>query len=365
MSILPFGAVCASDYWGYQPELLGDSDLDGFVTAADASFILRYLVRLTKVSSNYQLAHMDTDENGEITAADASNILRYIVKLGKLPFDPNSTVTMPPRTATPIPSTSPRITPTPTPNIVTPSPTPTPFLDTEAGLILHADDPYFNRIYGFYSGINHSFTSAGTTYTLETNSTNSKDVIGWIYMQFYGKRIDGTNKTVTLDYPIMYRPELYYATHNEKGEYIVSGSICSLTNSLQVNNVIFGHNSRPNKWRFYDLHVLQNKINAETVNGKAPNTYDFVISLYGYYNWRVWAMYETPTNEPESTQIKNTSYNCENNITSWINYQLSRSEVDFQVPVDNTDKFITLETCADVHYTNVESRLYIFLVRMD
>ncbi|MDD3401094.1 MAG: dockerin type I domain-containing protein [Eubacteriales bacterium] len=365
MSILPFGVVWANDYWGYQPEILGDSNLDGVVTAADASLILRYLVHLVSINDNYQFAHMDTDENGQITAADASHILRYIVKLGKLPFDSSAAVTIAPSTATPVATTAPRVTPTPTAApTASPTPSPEPYLSSDAGLILHANDPYFAQIMNFYEGHSYSFTSGGTSYTIKTDSTHCKDIIGWIYMSFSGLRNDGTTKQVAINYPIMYAADLFYTTHNEDGDYIASGSISSLTNSLQVNNVISGHNSRPNKWRFYDLHTLQNKIKSEAFNGKSYQNYDFKISLYGYYDWRVWAMYETPADEPDSTQLKNLSYNCQNNVSQWIEYQLSRSEVDFQVSVSNTDKFITLETCGDIYDSDVQSRLYIFLVRM-
>lgn len=370
-AILPLGAVTTAD-WGYQPEMLGDANLDNDVNAADAALILRYLVRLEVITDGYQLACMDTDENGDITSADAAHILRYIVRLGTLP--PNgSCVPIPTAQPTALPSTSPRVTPTPTPKPTpSPVPTPTPELETSAGLILHANDPYHDKILRFYNNNNYTFTSAGTTHTLKTNSTHCKNIIGWIYMQFYGERLDGTRNTVTIDYPIMYGTNLYgsdyyYGTHNENGESRDSGSIYAIKNSLQVNNVISGHNSRTYKWRFYDLHTLQNKIKSEAVNGRASGQYDFTISLFGYYDWRVWAMYETTSIEPDSTQLYNLSYNCENNVTKWVNYQKGRSEVNFGVTVTSTDKFITLETCGDAydHDPTAQSRLYIFLVRVD
>ena len=63
---------------------LGDANLDGKVTAADAAEILRAVVGLTELSK--EAAYMaDVNEDGEVTAADASFILRAIVGLETLP----------------------------------------------------------------------------------------------------------------------------------------------------------------------------------------------------------------------------------------------------------------------------------------
>ncbi|MDO4565263.1 MAG: CehA/McbA family metallohydrolase [Clostridia bacterium] len=58
----------------------GDADLNKDVTAADASEILRYLVRLTTFNEE-QMLLADVTGNGEIEAADAAKILRWIVRL--------------------------------------------------------------------------------------------------------------------------------------------------------------------------------------------------------------------------------------------------------------------------------------------
>lgn len=59
---------------------LGDVNMDGEITAADASAILRYIVELEQLSSAQKRA-ADTNKNGIIDSADAADILRYIVKL--------------------------------------------------------------------------------------------------------------------------------------------------------------------------------------------------------------------------------------------------------------------------------------------
>ena len=63
---------------------LGDANLDGRVTAADAAEILRAVVGLTELSEEAALM-ADVNEDGEVTAADASFILRAIVGLETLP----------------------------------------------------------------------------------------------------------------------------------------------------------------------------------------------------------------------------------------------------------------------------------------
>ena len=60
--------------------LPGDANCDGRVSAADAAFILRSLVDLSKLSAE-GTANAEVNGDGEITAQDAAAILRYIVKL--------------------------------------------------------------------------------------------------------------------------------------------------------------------------------------------------------------------------------------------------------------------------------------------
>ncbi|MDO4564933.1 MAG: dockerin type I domain-containing protein [Clostridia bacterium] len=64
--------------------LLGDADCDGTVSSADASIILRHLVRLSELSEQGRL-NADVNEDGSVSAADSSAILRYIVRLDSLP----------------------------------------------------------------------------------------------------------------------------------------------------------------------------------------------------------------------------------------------------------------------------------------
>jgi hypothetical protein len=67
---------------GYKiaPWQRGNVSTSGTVKANDAALILRWIVRLEKLS-DFQQFLADVDRDGKVTAADAAKILRYIVKL--------------------------------------------------------------------------------------------------------------------------------------------------------------------------------------------------------------------------------------------------------------------------------------------
>lgn len=64
----------------YRFNIVGDIDLDGKVTSADARLILRAAARLTTLSGA-RLENADLDGDGKITATDARWCLRYVAKL--------------------------------------------------------------------------------------------------------------------------------------------------------------------------------------------------------------------------------------------------------------------------------------------
>ena len=72
-------------------QILGDSNGDGKITAADAALILRSIVKLEKLSGAGWYA-ADANQNGKVDAADAALVLRSIVKLDRL----EGTVAIPP-----------------------------------------------------------------------------------------------------------------------------------------------------------------------------------------------------------------------------------------------------------------------------
>ncbi|MDD3401497.1 MAG: dockerin type I repeat-containing protein [Eubacteriales bacterium] len=60
--------------------VMGDTDCNGRVTAADAAGILRHIVKIHTISE-YGLINGDVDKDGKISANDAAMILRYLVHL--------------------------------------------------------------------------------------------------------------------------------------------------------------------------------------------------------------------------------------------------------------------------------------------
>ena len=64
----------------FEAILYGDANVDGKITAADASLILRSIVGLSTITKRGAL-NAEVDGDGSITAADAAAILRYVVGL--------------------------------------------------------------------------------------------------------------------------------------------------------------------------------------------------------------------------------------------------------------------------------------------
>jgi len=63
---------------------IGDPNEDGYVTAADASKVLRVVVGLEKNLPESVMSAADANQDGYVTAADASKILRVVVGLETL-----------------------------------------------------------------------------------------------------------------------------------------------------------------------------------------------------------------------------------------------------------------------------------------
>ncbi|MDO4544502.1 MAG: dockerin type I repeat-containing protein, partial [Clostridia bacterium] len=108
---------------------LGDVDLNGDVQAADASAILRHVVKIIELSEA-SLANGDVTFDNSVDAADAARILRYVVKIiTDLNVWPDPTA---------IPTLAP-----------TPSPTPVPLNNDgipaagNSGLVVPNDDPNY------------------------------------------------------------------------------------------------------------------------------------------------------------------------------------------------------------------------------
>ena len=79
--------VCTFLAGDYESISLGDANGDGTITAADASYLLRYISGLfpsDSLPNEQQLQAMDVDQDGEVTETDAAMILNSIVGLVNL-----------------------------------------------------------------------------------------------------------------------------------------------------------------------------------------------------------------------------------------------------------------------------------------
>lgn len=184
----------------------------------------------------------------------------------------------------------------------------------------------------------------------------NRDVLGYI-------QIAGTN----IDYPILYAWEWYYHDHDLFGEKTTRGSLYLYSDKPTRNIVITGHNARTTGTMLHELHLVQDELSAEY--GTFANRV-WTVNAYGQtHRWEVFAMYEeTPGSEEESSQLYNTSfYNkmdemTEDEIQTWIDYQLERNELDYEVHVTPDDYFMTVVTCGDRHVDSENgARIYFFL----
>ena len=61
--------------------LLGDADGDGEVTIVDATYIQRYVTKLTVPFTEAQMLKGDIDGDGEVTVVDATFVQRYATRM--------------------------------------------------------------------------------------------------------------------------------------------------------------------------------------------------------------------------------------------------------------------------------------------
>lgn len=221
------------------------------------------------------------------------------------------------------------------------------------------------------SGKLSSTASSGLSAAQKKNS----DTIGYI-------NLAGTN----IQQPILHRKNnyTYYSSRDINGKSSSAGSVHTVYASMMRNNTITAHNMRGSNNMFHQLHHIQEKAlgystcqttdykcKASSLSGikdiKTTSNRVWEISLFGYTQWEVWAMYETPANEPKSTINYNIHPLSDKaskpaDIAKWVNYQKGRSEIKFNTAVSTSDIFLTIYTCGtNYDYSSAQSRLYFFL----
>lgn len=224
---------------------------------------------------------------------------------------------------------------------------------------------------GLTSSSSSSSSSSSTTKTVDAYTSQiaaskkkNNDTIGWINIP----------NSIVND-PILYRSGFYYADRDINHKKALT-SVYPHTNVLTRNVVIYGHNLRGSGKGMHDLHHLQEAAEgyskcqysgckksisslADWYKTDAGRIWD--ISVFGKTKWEVFAMYETPKNEPKATLQNNWNVNPAN-MKTWINGQISRSKINFGVSVSEKDTVMTIITCGtNYDSATATSRLFIFL----
>lgn len=153
----------------------------------------------------------------------------------------------------------------------------------------------------------------------------NNQVVGWIM-------IDGTN----INYPILQAEDNdYYLRRNIEKKYSISGSIFMdyrNTNFLDKNTVIYGHNMNSGNMFNNIMKIYKNKLGE-----------DIIIKIYTPEKQLHYKVFSCYVIEPETYGI---STNIKENQYKEFNEKIkNRSEIEYNVNLQDDDKILTLFTC--------------------
>lgn len=197
---------------------------------------------------------------------------------------------------TPEPTIEPADTPEPAEPEVTPEPTPEP-------VRIPFNYPYYQEI--------------------------NDDIIAWI-------EVEGTD----IDYVVLYDTDSYYLDHNYKKQYSYSGSIFmqdyNHSDFSDFNTVLFGHNMGSGAM-FAQLHRFEDSsfFDAhDTIIVYTPNS---------ILTYKIFAAYRTDN----LNIMTNFSFDTVEDREAYIDriFRHTYSNFDYDVPVTESDRIITLSTC--------------------
>lgn len=179
--------------------------------------------------------------------------------------------------------------------------------------------------YWYYIGMN--FLNVNLTDLKEKNN----DTVAWI-------KVNGTN----INYPIVkYSDNDYYLKHSFKKEYTDAGWIFmdfrNDSNFNDKNTIIYGH-SRLNKTMF---GTLKNTITENWFNNIDNRIVKVSTNDYNY----LYEVFSTYKIENENYYLK-TKFSSDDDYKAFLNLLSSRSIFNYNVPLDENDKIITLSTCS-------------------
>jgi len=150
-------------------------------------------------------------------------------------------------------------------------------------------------------------------------------------------KVNGTN----IDYVVVKgNDNSYYLKHNFNKEYNIAGWIFAdyhnKFDETDKNIVIFGHNTKDGSM----FGTLKNVLDSSWQENK-DNLEITLITEKGQYKYQVFSTYSII---PEDYYI-NTIFNSDDEYSKFINKIKSRSNYDYNIEVDSSDKVLTLSSC--------------------
>ncbi|MBO4245828.1 MAG: class B sortase [Bacilli bacterium] len=163
-------------------------------------------------------------------------------------------------------------------------------------------------------------------------SINPKTV-GWL-------KINNTN----INYPIVKTDNNeFYLDHNFDDEKDYNGWLFmdyrNSKDSLDKNNIIYGHNRYYSKVMFGTLTELGKKSYYEDFD----NNFITYNTVNGNFKWKIFSVYRIKT----TSDYLKVKFKSDEAYEEFIKMITERSQIDFNTPVTAKNKILTLSTCAD------------------
>jgi len=169
----------------------------------------------------------------------------------------------------------------------------------------------------------------------------SEDLVGWIIME----------GDTEINYPIVqYTDNDYYLHYAYDGTYNPAGSIFldyrnEVALSSNLHTIIYGHNMESgspmfaNLLRFHEDGFWEN------------NRYISVYTADALYKYEVFSAYESP-----ATNLRDPAFSWRMNFnqsiteyTTWIEAIRAKSDFKTDIPIDVSDRILTLSTCMNIN----------------
>lgn len=161
------------------------------------------------------------------------------------------------------------------------------------------------------------------------------ETVGWL-------NVPGTN----IDYPVVKaKDNAYYLRHNFKKEKDYNGWVfMNYLNSAEMldkNTIIFAHN------RYYSniMFGTLNKVGKKTWYQNIKDNLITYSDINKEMKWEVFAAYTVPVTD----DYLETNFSTDEDFNNFIKMIRNRSVISSDLEIKNTDKILTLSTCADIN----------------